>query len=79
MTTKPKTRKAAPVMNVETLELTPRPDALLVDGQLVELAPGEALSMIYGRKVAAARTKAGSCGGKGGSRKGTSNQRIQRA
>ncbi len=54
MTTKPKTRKAAPITNVETLELAPRPDALLVDGQLVELAPGEASSMIYGRKVAAA-------------------------
>jgi hypothetical protein len=51
MTTKPKTRKATPIMNVETLELAPRSDALLVDGQLVELAPGEALSMIHGTGV----------------------------
>jgi hypothetical protein len=32
MTNDPKTRKAAAITNVETLELAPRPDALLADG-----------------------------------------------
>jgi hypothetical protein len=53
------TTKSKAITNVKMLKIAPRPAALLVGGELVELAPGEALLMIYGRIAAAARTERG--------------------